>query len=313
MDDRVRAIPHAYRVEGDRLLYETSPIGTIGSSSLGEELGADLYARHYAQLPTTEHREHPIDWDVANSLIEAIDTHERWDAGWTCQTVNANGAVSITKDAEWRLADPGDYRRDPAGRPLSPGSRIAVLVRPYDLDAQPGSIYMHGREVGDRAARLHLGRWYLNLGVDEAVLAVEYLTRRLNEFEVPFTLKCPTRRAFYERVDSMVLYGPLVAQSLICRILREAEQKAELAEPVPLFTQRLGQGIGFAEDPGGGESFGMHRCHLMGEALVEHLVEGTQWSKALCGRLEGAGIDPRQPWLSPGSTNRIRTELAVRT
>jgi lantibiotic modifying enzyme len=47
-----------------------------------------------------------------------------------------------------------------------------------------------------------------------------------------------------------------------------------LKGPAPPFTKTLAPGLGLAEDPGGGESFGTHRCGVLAEGLVEAHARG---------------------------------------
>src|SRR5436305_14389954 len=56
---------------------------------------------------------------------------------------------------------------------------------------------------------------------------------------------------------------------LIVELLVDVYQavKDNLKPETPLFTKRLAAGLGFAEDPGNGESFGMSRCRIVAEGL----------------------------------------------
>ena len=44
----------------------------------------------------------------------------------------------------------------------------------------------------------------------------------------------------------------------------------------PALTKPLGEGIGLAEDPPGGDSFGMNRCGLLAEAMVRAAERGVR-------------------------------------
>jgi hypothetical protein len=65
---------------------------------------------------------------------------------------------------------------------------------------------------------------------------------------------------------------------LIARLLPaiRAEVREHLREATPLLTYRLGDGIGLAEDPATGESFGMSRSRLIAQAIWDAYARGTQ-------------------------------------
>ena len=53
---------------------------------------------------------------------------------------------------------------------------------------------------------------------------------------------------------------------------------AELRNHVPMLTRRLAAGSAVAEDPGGGESFGTHRCALLAEGILRAHESGAKSS-----------------------------------
>ena len=100
------------------------------------------------------------------------------------------------------------------------------------------------------------------------------------------------RQAEYEAV------APIVART--CRELRG------FLEPVtPVFVKHLAPGVGLAEEPGGGNSFGTHRCYLLADGIVRGhergLVSADDRLKAVAERFEEAGISLEKPYLNAGS------------
>jgi hypothetical protein len=74
---------------------------------------------------------------------------------------------------------------------------------------------------------------------------------------------------------------------------------------VPLCSKRIAPGIGLAEEPLTGESFGMHRCRLIAEAIIYARQSGRAtvedgW-QVLCEHFAERGQSVTQPWLNPGS------------
>jgi hypothetical protein len=113
-------------------------------------------------------------------------------------------------------------------------------------------------------------------------------------------MKCPGVGAGFSRADSLVLYLESAAWAateagvLACT----AAAEARLRRGKPALAKSLGEGIAFAEDPGGGLSFGRSRCAMLAPALRPELPRDTL-QEALTRALETAGVDPEYPWKNP--------------
>jgi hypothetical protein len=135
-------------------------------------------------------------------------------------------------------------------------------------------------------------------------------TERLNRFQVPFRLKMPVDRAFYQRLDAAVLYVHKRFYPICSRLLSQvhAGVREHLAKETPLFTKRFAEGIGLAEDTGTQESFGMNRCRILAEAIWNAnqgggLTVGSMKERAAKYFAE-QGIDIARPYLNPGSADQ---------
>jgi hypothetical protein len=84
-----------------------------------------------------------------------------------------------------------------------------------------------------------------------------------------------------------------------------AEIGRRLGTSTPLFTLPIQPGVGCAEDPNTGESFGMNRCRLAAEGIVDAWRKGKNTSderlNAIAERFSQEGFDLDQPHLNPGS------------
>jgi lantibiotic modifying enzyme len=82
-----------------------------------------------------------------------------------------------------------------------------------------------------------------------------------------------------------------------------------LSRPVPMFTRRLAPGIAIADNPPGGESFGVSRMRLVAEGLADAWRNGpaspTARLRAVTKRFRSAGLDLRRPWLNPGNVEIV--------
>ncbi|MEU4769140.1 lanthionine synthetase LanC family protein [Actinosynnema sp. NPDC023794] len=121
-------------------------------------------------------------------------------------------------------------------------------------------------------------RVYWNCTPRAALSLVAELTSSLNGDGIPYQLKVLDDPAAFDRCDAVVLYLPadafLAAHPLLDRAHRLLADDRRAR--VPVFTKQLGAGVGLAEDTDNGRSFGMHRCRLLADGLVEASAEGRR-------------------------------------
>jgi hypothetical protein len=148
-------------------------------------------------------------------------------------------------------------------------------------------------------------RLYWNLSADGAAPFVAAATRLLNSAEAAFNLKVLNDPNAFIRCDAGVIYlarddYPALADLMLAL---HAQIGGFLSPRTPVFTAELAPGLGFAEDPGTGKSFGEHRCRLLADALVRSHESG--WADdatvlaAVEARFAEAGIDLDAAHLSP--------------
>jgi hypothetical protein len=135
--------------------------------------------------------------------------------------------------------------------------------------AQPGYYFAFGSVMGDAEDDRDLVRLYWNVRASGSAALVRALTSRLNRYAIPFKYKCPVHPAAYARVDGNVLFIARRYYRLVAMVLGtiHASVATHLEDDIPLFTHRLRPGLSIAEDPGTGESFGMHRMRLVAKGL----------------------------------------------
>jgi hypothetical protein len=142
------------------------------------------------------------------------------------------------------------------------------------------------------------------------------VTRALNRFQVPFQMKTPMAVGLYGRTDASVLYVAQRHFMLVARLIEIMRASVPLAPSVPLFSKMLWPGIGVAADPGNGESFGLHRCRLTAEGIVQAWREGVQDTRSrlmgVAARFSSAGLDLGRPWLGPGTIDLFDRPLPAR-
>jgi hypothetical protein len=237
------------------------------------------------------------------------------------QLAAANGGTSCL-EAGWRIlaeedgrwivqrgglrlwADDGEIA-SAGGGPPQIGDVVAVRL-PADLPLfSPGYYTARGdRGFSGETPRV-LDRVYLSLRPEGAVTFIQEATRRLNREGLAFVAKVVDDPDGFDRRDSAVLAFERADR---VRGLAAAEELGAALEPylgdgAPAMTLPLGPGLAFAEDPGGGESFGAHRCRLIAEAAVDAADRGL---RALDDRLAAverrfaeAGTTLEAPYLGP--------------
>jgi hypothetical protein len=243
------------------------------------------------------------------ALSRANQSRFRWDPFWEIYRISHDGEIQVRKGDTHRLAVPGEYSFDagPGIRPVE-GNLVSLQMLPHSLTCQPHFYFCFGEELNDRFDAFHLVRFYFNIEHSDAAALIEALTGELNRFQVPFEFKCPTSPSSYDRVDTAVLYIAPRWLQITSRIVAEisANVLPHLQPIVPLFCRMVWPGIGFAEDPGNGFSFGETRCGLIALGMCRAWKKSSEPSaqdflESIKEEFAASGISLIQPWLNPGS------------
>jgi hypothetical protein len=243
-------------------------------------------------------------------LSAANATANLWDPQWEVYQVDVDGAVHVRKRDIHRRAVPGEFSNVGApGRPVVVGARVALLVQKESLQLQPGFYFAFGSAIGSEFDNAHLSRIYFNVPANHADTLLRLLSAECNRYEIPFSFKCLSDPAGYaaQRADSAVLYVAKRYLQPVLRILTRHAPELEmlLRAKSPMFSKPLFPGVGLADEPGTGESFGQSRSRLVADGLIdawEHgQHDGVQKLEAVRERFRRQGLDLRRPHLNPGN------------
>jgi HopA1 effector protein family len=130
-----------------------------------------------------------------------------------------------------------------------------------------------------------LVRVYFNLNPEGAIEIMGSLTHQLNTIFIPFAFKALYNPSDYERYDTAVLYFEKSNYVAIRQVLQSvyAKHKLYFSEKVPLFTKLLAPGLALAEEPDNKftkkESFGLNRCQIISNSLLEAWQQGNESKK----------------------------------
>ena len=312
--------PAAFRFRGETIAVPPGPVQPIPGlpnhplpkMPLSRELQSQLYGRCYSRRFDDTQPVPPFTSDPSHlqRLAAANRSQSRYESGWTVYTASPNGQVYLQKGDRQRSAMPGEYLTSgPPGMPPQTGTAVTLSAPRDSAIAQPGFYFLYGETLGDLWDDHHLLRFYFHATAEGAPPLLEYLTTELDRFQVPFRMKALIEPCMYFRTDAIVLYLARRFQQIAVRIMLRmpVEAAGRLRAATPLFTLPVAPGIGLAEEPNTGESFGMHRCRLTAEALVEAWKSGVT---SVAGRIaaietqfRAAGLNLDSPYLSPSSTD----------
>lgn len=242
----------------------------------------------------------------SESLLQELSAanagRAHWEKGWEVYQVDGSGCIMARKNGAGRTFWPGEFLtyEGPGVGPKA-GSRVDVYFASESRGMQPGFYFAFGETLAEDQEHADLVRFYWNLSADGAVPLTARITRALNRFQVPFRFKCLSNRGSFGRMDAAVLfvkehYFRITAD--LAAFIRE-EIADHLRPGTPLFTKQLAEGLGFAEDPADGGSFGMNRCRLLAEEIWK---QSSMDEIAIAFQRRGTSLD--LPYLNGGSIDQ---------
>jgi hypothetical protein len=213
----------------------------------------------------------------------------------------------------WSAPDAaGEVRRDglrvrAAAGDLVPDGPGAVALRlPAALPALvPGYVVLLGARDLDGAVTGRVMRAYLHATPRVAVALARAVCDALDARGVPFRMKLLDDPRAHLRCDAAVVYARMEDTGPVVAALAGLDPalRGALRPAIPPLTLRLAPGVGWAEDPGGLDSFGDHRAGLVAEGLVRAAERGERTPAERILRVArvvaAAGIDPARPHIGP--------------
>ncbi len=283
---------------------------------LGRRLYLDCYSRKFAGRVTDEPLYPTPDERFMSELSEANTSREYLDPGWLILRSLPTGHFIVEKNGLIRLGAAGEFvSHDDAA--LVEGGTVSIRWPKESKTMHPGFYYIYGEAITDQQDDHGLLRFYWNVKAQGAKTLVSLLTKRLNRFQIAFRLKCLNDPAAYTRADAAVLYLNKrfyrLAAHLLADVYREVEN--HLAPDTPLFSKELAAGLGLAEEPGNGESFGQQRCRILAQGICNayelKLQTDDERLAEIVKQFELNGLSLEHAYLNPGSTDEYEFSLAA--
>jgi hypothetical protein len=242
------------------------------------------------------------------TLAEANTGTGSREPGWHVVSSSAEQLVVQRNGLSLWIA-PGDVV-ERADEDLRPGAHVHVRL-PNELRKLSPGFYMVLGDAGFETEQpTPILRFYWHLASDTAPRLVHALTSRLNEARLQFRAKVVNDPARYTRCDAGVLYVHRDDYEAVAPMVRATYRQLAggLRPATPAFAKRLAPGLAVAEDPGDGDSFGMHRVRLLAEGIVDAHERGLADVAAAIGavadRFARAGLDLDAPYVNAGSPDR---------
>lgn len=240
--------------------------------------------------------------DLGPALSRANCGVGAWESGWTVCGVEVDGRIAVRRNGLTVYATPGHFRSCTGALSLGEVGRLRLGKELFE--ASPGFYMALGDcDQGDSRDDVITVRMYWSLRSEGAVPFIEAVTRVLNRAKAPFRAKTLSHRWAYARADAAVIY---IEKQKYLEVFLELARlhgtlRGFLRESSPLFTKEIARGVGLAENPRTGESFGQHRCRLVALGVWRAFTRGQMRRSARCAHVldafQEAGLDPLRPYL----------------
>lgn len=238
-------------------------------------------------------------------LSEASPAGPSPDTGWTFTGWDAD--LLIVERAGFTLRVPRSAIPD---GPLPRHGEPVTVLLPAERRGASGGFHTVMGGAGSGADAAEIDRLYWNATPDGAPLLLERFAQACDREGLPFRMKVVNDVRGYGRCDTAVTYTPRGRRAVALAVAADVHRRCrDLLRPrVPSLTLRLARGLGFAEDPGGGESFGAHRSRLLGDAMAEAGRHGLRDTPRRLGlvaeRFRHDGLDAARPHMGRGGGDR---------
>ena len=253
-----------------------------------------------------------IDLTFSQRLHESNNGEGYFDPGWQVLRQEEDGSLAVTKDG-LTLHIERDRHLQPAEQSTTPGNSVAIRM-PRNL-VQKGFYVAVGNAGPQTSSKTNtdreLVRVYFNFSSEGSVAVMDSLTENLNDQNIPFTFKVLYNPPEYRRYDSGVLYFDKSNYEAVRPRLQTiyTEQEEYFQAEVPLFTKFLAPGLGLAEEPdskfSSQESFGLNRCQIVANALLQAQQKGDASSearlRAIIQQFSVLGLDLNRAYLNANS------------
>ena len=235
---------------------------------ISDDSFGSLREQIYLQYNTTD--EHYVNQDNKIEDIQYYYQKTQEDRYWAIDAKEKNGTVVARKNSE-RARIPAQSFYGAGRFNLDTNAEYEEFVHAItsrkilDIDEQDlpttqkeesdSFIFLFGRNILRDEFGEDTVRFYFNLIPNKNIIKDWFrtLSAKLDEREIPFVLKYLSNIKFYKRTDSGVLYIHKQNFSIVAQVVKsvyvDINKAKGFGKNVPLFTRKLKDGLGFAENP----------------------------------------------------------------
>ncbi|HAA30155.1 MAG TPA: hypothetical protein DCE56_23825 [Cyanobacteria bacterium UBA8553] len=311
--ERFQQLPWELQLKYLSLQLRSFLYGIYYNGSLKAALAPDADATNWALHQNLEHNTFlRVDLGFYKRLHESNSGRGYFSPDWQVLWHESDRSWVVTKDDLTLYVDCDRYLQ-PTDQAAPVCDSIAIRM-PRNL-VQIG-FYV---AVGNAGPQGHhdIVRVYFNLSAEGAVALMGSLSQQLNAIAVPFSFKALYNPLDYGRYNSAILCFKKTHYKIIWSVLKTiyAENQHYFQKQVPLFTKWIAPGLAIAEEPdrkfADMESFGMNRCQIVANGLLEAWQQGDQSPE---GRMASIfqhfsllGIKLQRPYLNANSQDIYMT------
>jgi hypothetical protein len=285
--------------------------GIYYNGSLQSILSVNNHAQNYSPQKSLEPNYNlGIDWDFYEQLHQNNHGHGHYDSNWQVLRLEPDQSIAVTKNDLTLYVEPDCYLKSNR-KSIKVGDLISIWMPKNRLK---NGCYVAVSDLGEElitAENAQVGKIYFNFTPDGAIAIMDSLTQKLNCAEIPFNFQVIYNPSNFGRYDAATLHFQIQDYPQIHHILQRVyhQHQSHFQAEIPLFTKYLAPGLSLAEDPQQKftpeESFGMHRCQIVANALLEAWEKGKNAIEDRMGIINQHFaqnlIDVQRPYLNPSS------------
>jgi HopA1 effector protein family len=286
--------------------------GIYYNGSLQTTSVANTDTINYTSYPLEQNSSLGIDWDFYEQLHQSNQGTGHYDPNWQVLRLEPDKTIAVTKNGLTLYVEPECYLKS-RRKSAKVGDFIAIWMPKNRLQ---NGCYVAVSNVGQQRpnppdADLGVGRIYFNFTPFGAIALMESLTQQLNDTEIPFSFQVLYNPAAYGRYDAGILHFERQDYPIIHKMLQAVykQHQSHFQPEIPLFTKFLAPGLSLAEEPNhkfaAQESFGLNRCQIVANALLEAWEKGKnaieERIQIIDEHFAQHSVDVHRPYLNPAS------------
>jgi HopA1 effector protein family len=252
-----------------------------------------------------------IDIEFCQKLHQSNTGNGYIDTNWQVTAEADNDELVVAKGGLYLHINPQQHLPKDLDRP-NIGDVVPIYL-PNNLAGVDTYIIVGDQGVPDQAQSVQI---YFNFTPDAAIDITQKITQELNKLKIPFQFDILHNPSLFYQYNSGSLrlsQSNYFAVQTFLQKTYEAHQ-TDFSPNVPLFSKQLALGLGLAEVPNTGETFGEQRCEVLATGLV---IAMEQDKSSLTDKLEviyqvfsDARIDWLQPYLNPSMSDSYQIYVA---